>query len=56
MNRKTTPRSRQQSLVLDPDDARRKLSAAAREECRLLLMQMLIHIVQLERRRENGDE
>ena len=56
MNRKTIRRSRQQSLDLDPNDAHGKLSASAREECRLLLTQLLIHVVQLERTQEDEDE
>lgn len=56
MNRKTTHRARQQSLGLDPDDVCRRLSVSAREECRGLLTQLLIQVVQLERTPEDEDE
>ena len=56
MNRKKFRRRRQQSLGLDPDDACPQLSSSAREECRELLTQMLIQVVQLERTAEGEDE
>ena len=56
MNRNTIRRARQQSLELDPNDTHRKLSAAAREECRRLLTQLMVQVVQLERTPEDEDE
>ena len=56
MNRKTPKQAQQESLDLDPDDVRRKLSASIREECRLLLTQLLVQVVQRERTTEDGDE
>lgn len=56
MHRNRAHRARQQSLGLDPDDARRKLSASAREECRELLTELLIQVVQTERTQEDEDE
>jgi hypothetical protein len=56
MNRTTIRRARQHSLDLDPNDAHRKLSASAREECQQLLTQLLVQVVQLERTPEDEDE
>jgi hypothetical protein len=56
MHRNRAHRARQQSLGFDPDDARGKLSASAREECRELLTELLIHVVQTERTQEDEDE
>jgi hypothetical protein len=56
MNKSQLNRSRQQTLRLEHDELRQRLSESDREKCKTLLAQMLTEVIQLSIGQENDDE